>query len=119
MQKLGDAGLLSRVRCATLSLASVDSFSLWFWLGFRRSLRTFLVCDVLVTYQVLAFIFAIVLAAWTGPLIDRIQPGFAAGQVFKQNVISLAVMAGGDDIPSPREQLILDRRHWGTLNLTP
>jgi hypothetical protein len=74
---------------------------------------------MLVTYQVLAVIFAIVLAAWTAPLIDRIQPGFAAGEVFKQDVISLAVMAGGDDIPSPREELILDRRHWGTVNLTP
>jgi hypothetical protein len=79
----------------------------------------FLVCDVLVTYQVLAFIFAIVLAAWTAPLIDRIQPGLAAGEVFKQDVISVAVMAGGDNIPSPRGELILDRRHWGTLNLTP
>jgi hypothetical protein len=43
----------------------------------------------------------------------------AAGEVFKQDVISLAVMAGGDNIPSPRGELILDRRHWGTLNLTP
>jgi len=74
---------------------------------------------MLVTYQVLAVIFAIVLAAWTAPLIDRIQPGFAAGEILKQDVISLTVMAGGDDIPSTREELILDRRHWGTLNLTP
>lgn len=74
---------------------------------------------MLVTNQILALVFAVVFAAWADPLISRFQARFAIGEVFKQDVIALAVLARGDDIPSPREERTFDWRHWGTLKPTP